>query len=68
LLSSEISNANTIYTTVNPSVSDVNFISFLQVEGIGQGLYTYGAIWLLICSMILLLAMLAPIFISKDSK
>lgn len=43
-------------TLVNP---------FIQLESIGQGLYTYGAIWLIISSVILLLAMVAPIFISK---
>lgn len=32
-----------------------------QIEAIGQGLYTYGSIWLLLASIILLLAMLGPI-------
>ena len=43
-------------TLVNP---------FIQLQSIGQGLYTYGAIWLIISSIILLLAMVAPIFISR---
>ena len=42
--------------------------SFLQIEVVGQGLYTYGAMWLFICSIILLLAMVAPIFISRKNK
>ena len=40
-------------TLVNP---------FIQLQSIGQGLYTYGAIWLIISSIILLLSMIAPIF------
>jgi NADH-ubiquinone oxidoreductase chain 6 len=54
-----------IYTTYNPVIADITIINFNQIEAIGQGLYTYGAIWLLICSVILLLSMVAPIFISK---
>ena len=38
---------------------------FIQLQSIGQGLYTYGAIWLIISSIILLLSMVSPIFISK---
>ena len=55
-------------TVFNPSIADTTFTNFLQIQSIGQGLYTYGAIWLIICSVILLLAMVAPIFISKISK
>ena len=38
---------------------------FIQLQSIGQGLYTYGAIWLIISSIILLLSMVAPLFISR---
>ena len=38
---------------------------FIQLQSIGQSLYTYGAIWLIISSIILLLSMVAPIFISR---
>lgn len=47
--------------SLNPNNVDSVFSDFLQIEALGQGLYTYGAIWLLICSVILLLSMLAPI-------
>nr|YP_010412009.1 NADH dehydrogenase subunit 6 [Auricularia villosula]URP31169.1 NADH dehydrogenase subunit 6 [Auricularia villosula] len=40
--------------------------SFLQIEVIGQGLYTYGAMWLLLSSIILLLSMVSAIFLSKN--
>ena len=63
-----LSNLAYVNTTYNPITPDIQFTQFLQIEAIGQGIYTYGAIWLLICSIILLLAMLAPIFISRHSK
>ena len=65
LLSSKISSTNIVYNAFNPILADTSFINFLQVEAIGQGLYTYGAFWLILCSIILLLAMVSPIFISR---
>ena len=50
---------------MDPNISDTTFTNFLQIQSIGQGLYTYGAIWLILSSIILLLAMVAPIFISR---
>ena len=69
-LNSEVSTAalrstNIIHTTLNPGIADTTFTNFLQIQAIGQNLYTYGATWLILCSMILLLAMVAPIFISR---
>lgn len=44
------------------------FISeFTQIAVLGQGLYTYGALWLLLSSLILLLSMVSAIFLSKIS-
>ena len=68
LLSSNLSSTNLVYNAYNPVLADTTFINFLQVEAIGQGLYTYGAFWLIITSVILLLAMVAPIFISRKSS
>ena len=65
LLKPEILNLSSVNTTYNPAIADTAFTNFLQIQGIGQGLYTYGAIWLILCSVILLLAMVAPIFISR---
>ena len=59
--------ANVVYNTVNPILADTTFTGFLQVQAIGQSLYTFGAYWLIITSVILLLAMVAPIFISKKN-
>ena len=56
-----------LHTAFNPGIADTTFTNFLQIQAIGQGLYTYGATWLLLCSIILLLAMVAPIFISRMS-
>jgi NADH-ubiquinone oxidoreductase chain 6 len=64
ILNSEIYSISTVFNTFNPINVDTTITNFLQVEAIGQGLYTYGAILLIISSVILLLAMIAPIFIS----
>ena len=56
---------NTVNTAYNPNIADTTFTNFLQIETIGQHLYTTGAFLLIITSVILLLAMVAPIFISK---
>jgi NADH-ubiquinone oxidoreductase chain 6 len=63
---------NTIYNDVlnsfNLSNIDIYFLNYLQIETLGEALYTYAAPLLIICSMILLLAMMAPIFISGKFK
>lgn len=56
---------NLINNTNNSIVTDLNLKDFLQIEVLGQGLYTYGAIWLLLSSIILLLAMLSALFLSN---
>jgi len=50
-----------VHTALNPAMADTGFSSFLQIEVLGQGLYTYGALWLIILSVILLLSMVAPL-------
>ena len=35
--------------------------AFTQIESIGQGLYTYASLWLVVASIIFLLAMVGPI-------
>lgn len=47
---------------------DKNISNFEQIESLGEGLYTYTAIFLIITGIILLLAMIAPIFISRLKK
>ena len=59
---------NNIHTTFQSNIADTTFISFNQIEAIGQLIYTYAAILLIICSIILLLSMIAPIFISLNKK
>ena len=68
LLNYEISMGDWVSTAFNPVIADTALTPFLQIEAIGQGLYTYGASWLIIISVILLLAMIAPIFISRNKK
>jgi len=48
--------------------ADVLITTFEQIEILGHSLYTYGAILLIILSVILLLAMFATIIISKSNK
>jgi len=45
--------------------SDILLSFFTQIEVLGHNLYTYGAILLIVLSLILLLAMLATIVLSK---
>jgi NADH-ubiquinone oxidoreductase chain 6 len=33
-----------VNSTVNPSIADIGFTNFLQIEMLGQGIYTYGAL------------------------
>ena len=61
------SSVNTLLA-LDPNIADSTFTNFLQIQAIGQGLYTYGALWLIISSIILLLSMIAPIFISRITK
>jgi NADH-ubiquinone oxidoreductase chain 6 len=68
LFNSEISAINSVNTAYNPNIADTTFTNFLQIEAIGQHLYTNGAFLLIITSVILLLAMVAPIFISRNKS
>ena len=53
LLDFDISSINLLNTVFNPAIADTTFTNFLQIEAIGHGLYTYGAFWLIITSVIL---------------
>ena len=68
--SSNVSSISGVNLTQNPYSVDTIFNNFLQIEALGQGFYTYGAMWFIVSSVILLLAMLAPILIvhSKPSQ
>jgi NADH-ubiquinone oxidoreductase chain 6 len=57
-----------VHTSIHPSLLETKIYNILQIESLGQVLYTHGAIWLIICSIILLLSLAAPIFISRNSK
>ena len=66
-LDSNITTSDIVFNAFNPISADTTFANFLQVQAIGQSLYTIGGFWLIITSLILLLAMIAPIFISRKS-
>ena len=67
-LDSNITTSDIVFNAFNPISADTTFANFLQVQVIGQSLYTIGGFWLIITSLILLLAMIAPIFISRKSN
>lgn len=58
---------SSVHMTFSNISPDQRFSQFLQIEAIGQGLYTYGSLWLLLASIILLLAMLGPIVLCLRS-
>lgn len=58
------SSVHMTFTNISP---DQRFSQFLQVQALGQGLYTFGSLWLLLASIILLLAMLGPIVLCLRS-
>lgn len=57
-----------VFIFFKENIGDLIFIKFLQIESIGQSLYTLEAIELFIISIILLLSMVTPIFISRKSN
>lgn len=65
LMQTSLSPVINVQTSFHSVIADSNFTDFLQVEILGQGLYTYGAFWLILSSVILLLAMIAPIILSR---
>ena len=65
LVNSDLSGNSDLFITFNGVLADSSLTPFLQIESIGLTLYTFGASWLIIISIILLLGMIAPIFISK---
>jgi NADH-ubiquinone oxidoreductase chain 6 len=65
---SDITKLSPVYSSLNPSSMDTQISYFLQIESLGQELYTHGASWLIICSLILLLSLVCPIFISRNNN
>ena len=67
LLKNNINLESILYISTNPTIADTSIINLSQIESIGYGLYTYCSVWLIIISIILLLAMISPIFISRPN-
>ena len=57
-----------VHTAFNPIVSDNTMTTFTQIESIGQGLYTYASLWLVLASVIFLLAMVGPIVLCMSPR
>jgi NADH-ubiquinone oxidoreductase chain 6 len=60
-LDAGLGSTQAVHTAFNSSISDSTMTAFTQIESIGQGLYTYASLWLVIASVIFLLAMVGPI-------
>lgn len=56
-----------VHMAFNPIVSDSTLIEFTQIESIGLGLYTYASLWLVVASVIFLLAMVGPIILCMST-
>lgn len=67
-LSSTSTSTNVHLTFINSGIIDTNITNFIQIQSIGQSLYTYGSIWLLLTSIILLLAIVGPITLSINKS
>jgi len=60
-----ISNVHYTFNTAF-GTADTQFASFLQIQSVGYSIYTTGALWLIVASVILLLAMVGPITLSMN--
>ena len=66
---SPLTNSDVHYTFNTAfGAADTQFASFLQIQSIGYSIYTSGALWLIVASVILLLAMVGPITLSMNKK
>ena len=67
ILNSNVDSFNLPVVSIAYYSPDILIGDFTQIAVLGQGIYTYGALWLLISSIILLLAMVSAIFLSRVS-
>jgi NADH-ubiquinone oxidoreductase chain 6 len=67
VLYNEVLPLSSINSLVNHYLFDILLTEFTQIEVLGYSLYLYGAVLLIILSVILLLAMFATIIISKKN-
>lgn len=62
-----LSNTITGWQNAN-NITDTNITSFTIVEALGQSLYTWGGLWLLVAALILLLCIVGPIVLTLQDK
>lgn len=60
-------NVEKVHSTFNSNITDSTISMFSQIQSIGQGLYTYASLWLIIAGIIFLLAMVGPIILCMSS-
>lgn len=59
---------DTVHLAFTTESADVAYSVVSQVQALGLSLYTYGSLWLLVTSVILLLAMMGPIALCLRSR
>lgn len=59
---------NKIHYVFNINSADTQLGNFIQIQSVGFNLYTVSAIWLIIASIILLLALVGPIILSLNKN
>ena len=68
LMESNIENESILITQTGREIWDSIFYSFSHIENLGHTLYSYGLLWFLLGSFILLLAMISPIVLCFDKN
>src|SRR5690606_5451172 len=58
---------SSIYITFNTIYNNI-FVNYEQIEALGNIMYSSYSLYLILCSFILLLAMIGPIIITLDKK
>jgi NADH-ubiquinone oxidoreductase chain 6 len=57
-----------VHLVFSDQAADASFAYLSQVQALGLSLYTYGFLWLMLISFVLLLAMLGPIALCLRSR
>jgi len=64
----DLSSSDVIFSSVNLTSFDSMIKPILQIEALGLELYTRGATWLILCSFILLLALVCPSILTRSKN
>jgi NADH-ubiquinone oxidoreductase chain 6 len=68
IIKNDIENESILISKTGREIWDSIFYSFSHIENLGHTLYSYGLLWFLLGSLILLLAMISPIVLCFDKN